>query len=174
MIETLPVLIKSENEQLIEGKNPLVSPMDRHSMHIKEHKSVLADPELRMDANLVKISMDHIEAHLNALRQTDPSLQMCGEQPLPPLVDPNAPQEQPPQDPNGPPPNAQHVVHHQAPARVLERSPMNDIMQGGPENGPGGNKISGQGVNNESLPGVPTPPAPFNNLPTDPSQMIPG
>jgi len=80
------MLIKKENEELLEGKNPLVSPMDKHSVHIDEHSAVIADPDLRNDPNLVKIVMDHIEAHMNALRNTDPALlQMRGEQALPPL-----------------------------------------------------------------------------------------
>jgi hypothetical protein len=80
------LLIKKENEDLLEGRNPLVSPMDKHSVHIDEHSAVLADPDLRSDPDFVKIVMDHIEEHLNMLRNTDPALlQIRGETPLPPL-----------------------------------------------------------------------------------------
>ena len=80
------MLIKKENEELMEGKNPLVSPMDKHSVHIDEHSAVIADPDLRNDPALVKIVMDHIQAHMDALRNTDPALlQIRGEQALPPL-----------------------------------------------------------------------------------------
>lgn len=94
MMELL--LIKSENEQMLDGEPPIVSPLDSHSLHIKEHKSVLADPDLRRDPVLVKVALDHIESHLNMLRTTDPALlQIVGQQQLPPLEqavgDPNAP-----------------------------------------------------------------------------------
>jgi len=96
------LLIKKENEELMEGKNPLVSPMDKHSVHIDEHSAVLADPELRNDPNFVKTVMDHIEGHMNALRNTDPALlQMRGEQALPPLQQNNNPPGGQPQ--GGPP-----------------------------------------------------------------------
>jgi hypothetical protein len=86
------LLIQSENERLLEGDLPIVSPLDQHSLHIQEHKSVLADPELRKNADLVKISLDHIQEHLNALRNTDPALlQLVGEQPIPPLAPPMEP-----------------------------------------------------------------------------------
>jgi hypothetical protein len=80
------LLIKSENEQMLEGKDVLVSPLDKHRLHINEHKAVLSDPDLRRDPELVRIVLDHIEKHLNALRETDPALlQLVGEQPLPPI-----------------------------------------------------------------------------------------
>lgn len=96
------LLIKSENEQMMEGKNPIVSPLDQHRLHINEHKAVLADPEFRNDQMLVKTTLDHIEAHLNALRNTDPDLlALVGEQPLGPAGGSAA--NQPPMGPGGPP-----------------------------------------------------------------------
>jgi len=68
------MLIKKENEQLLEGINPPVSPMDKHSVHIDEHSAVLADPDLRTDPNFINTVMDHIQGHLQALRETDPAL----------------------------------------------------------------------------------------------------
>src|SRR5271165_6011757 len=80
------LLIQSENEKLMDGEAPLVSPMDSHRSHIIEHRAVLADPDLRKDPNLIKNVLDHIEMHMDALSNTDPRLlQLIGEQPLPPL-----------------------------------------------------------------------------------------
>lgn len=138
------LLIKKENEQLLEGENPLVSPLDKHSEHIQEHKSVLADPDLRVDPNLVKTVMDHIEAHVNALRTTDPSLlQMIGEQALPPLQ-PN----------NGNPPGGQPDGQgpQQPPQGALQGSPNSDMMQPqGPPNQPG-QSVQGPGGEQAGLP----------------------
>lgn len=96
------LLIKRENEHLMEGQNVPIASYDAHKMHIVEHKSVLSDPELRRDVNLIKSVNDHIQAHLDALRNTDPDLLVIlGEQPLPPAgitqqgpPQPGAPQEQ--------------------------------------------------------------------------------
>ena len=77
------MIIKKENEELMEGRNPLVAPTDKHSIHIDEHSSVISDPDLRNDPAFLKNVMDHIEQHLNMLRTTDPGLlQMRGEQAL--------------------------------------------------------------------------------------------
>lgn len=79
------LLIKSENESLVEGQLVLAVATDQHSLHIKEHKCVLADPDLRKDPSLVQRTLDHIQEHINLLRGTDPQLlAMMGEQALTP------------------------------------------------------------------------------------------
>ncbi len=146
------LLIKKENEELMEGKNPLVSPMDKHSVHIDEHSAVLADPDLRSDPNFVKVVMDHIEAHLNALRTVDPALlKIRGEQPLPPL-----------QPQNGNPPGGQpNAPGPQQPPQAALNGPNAAMMSpaAGQMSGPGMNKMQGPGVVNESLPSLPKVPA---------------
>lgn len=138
------MLIKKENEQLMEGENPLVSPLDKHSEHIQEHKAVLADPDLRNDPQLVKNVMDHVEGHVNALRTTDPSLlQMIGEQPLPPLqpMNGNPPGGQPNMDPNQP----------QPPQGALQGSPNSDMMAQQQQIQPG-QAIQGPGGEQTNMP----------------------
>lgn len=106
------MLIKSENESLMEGKDIIVSPLDSHRMHITEHKAVLADPDMRKDQTLVKSVIDHIEQHMDALRNTDPALlQLIGEQPLAP--------------PQGPPPGA-------GPSGPVPPPSQSNSAQGGP------------------------------------------
>jgi hypothetical protein len=76
-------LIRSENERLLDGENPQATALDQHRMHIQEHKSVLADPDLRKDPTLVTNTLNHIQTHINYLRTADPDLLMLiGEQPL--------------------------------------------------------------------------------------------
>lgn len=153
------LLIKSENEQLLEGRDVIVSPLDKHRLHINEHKAVLSDPDLRRDAGLVKITLDHIEKHLNALRETDPALlQLVGEQPLPPVG-----------MGQGPLPGQQMPTNES-----LEGSPMDQLMmtQGGNvQSGETIRAMTGQGA---QTPNMPSPPAPFENLPVTADQMIPG
>lgn len=89
------LLIKSENEKMLEGGNPIVSPLDQHVMHINEHKAVLADANVRENPDLVKVVMDHIEAHFMALQNVDPRLlAIVGQQGLQPQPAPQVPNEQ--------------------------------------------------------------------------------
>lgn len=150
------LLIKSENEKLLSGENPIVSPLDRHMLHINEHRVVIGDSELRNNPVLVKATMDHIEAHLNALRSTDPALlQLVGEQPLPPLQPQQPPQGQPgqPQQQQGGAPQAHNIPQ-------TMQAMQGHVQAGQQVVGP-----NGQGV---ALPKLPVPPKPFNNQPVKP------
>jgi hypothetical protein len=138
------MLIKKENEELLEGKNPLVSPMDKHSVHIDEHSMVLADPELRQDPNFVKTVMDHIEAHMSALRNTDPALlQMRGEQALPPLQqnNNNPPGGQPTSGPSQPQGNAPQSNI----APVMSPAQGQSVASGNGAQGPGVTNVNPSG-----------------------------
>jgi hypothetical protein len=158
--------IKQENEQLLNGEAPLVAPTDKHSMHIQEHKSVISDPELRNDPDLVKVVMDHIEGHLNALRNTDPALlQIIGEQPLPPLQMPGQPPPgMPPQGPMMPPPGPMMPQGQQGPPPLKQPMPTKKVIQSSKVseiNSPvmgqvsPGQQISGPGITNVALPKLP-------------------
>lgn len=132
------LLIRRENELMMDGESPIVSPLDTHQLHIMEHKSVLADPELRRDPALVKNVLDHIEGHLDALRNTDPALlQITGQQPLPPA---------------GMPPEGQMAPEGQAPEGE-GAAPMMAPNQGLTVPG---QPIQGPNVDNVGLPNLPT------------------
>jgi hypothetical protein len=152
------LLIKSENEQMLEGKKVIVSPLDKHRLHINEHKAVLSDPDFRKDPELVRTVLVHVEEHLNSLRETDPALlQLIGEQPLPPLG-----MEQ------GPFPGQEMPTN-----QSLQGSPMEQLLAS-----QGGNVQSGETVKTSTgravqMPNMPTPPPPFENMPVSPEQMIP-
>lgn len=144
------LLIKSENEMMMNGEVPLVAPTDRHKEHILEHSNVLSDPDLRKDPVLAKVVMDHIEDHMNALYNTNPDLlAMVGEVALaPPGQQMGAPGEQP---------GAADVM---APPQGLPQP---------------GEQVSGPGIEQGvNLPNMPKPPEPFSALPTDPSQVQQG
>jgi len=84
------LLVRAERERLVDGTTPVVAVLtDAHSLHIREHKAVLADPDLRMDAELVQRTLSHIQEHINIL--SDPNvaniLMLLGEQPIaPPMM----------------------------------------------------------------------------------------
>lgn len=151
------LLIKSENEQMLEGKDVIVSPLDKHRLHINEHKAVLSDPDFRRDPELVRVVLDHIEKHLNSLRETDPSLLLLvGEQPLPPLGQAAGPMpgQQMPAPPSG------------------QQSPMDQLLASQGGNVSSGETIKAQGTPMQ-VPEIPTPPPPFENLPVSASQVVP-
>lgn len=84
------MLINSENEKLLEGTQVFAHPLDLHSLHIKEHRSVISSPELRDNPELLKQVNDHIQEHIDMLRAVQPDLLMImGEQPLNPDVGPD-------------------------------------------------------------------------------------
>lgn len=86
-------VINTENESLLMDEPVIAIALDAHAMHIREHKSVLSDPILRFDKELVERTLAHINEHIVMLRETDPSLlAITGEQPVGPQGGtPNAP-----------------------------------------------------------------------------------
>lgn len=97
------LLIKAENERLVEGEAEVLAiDTDNHALHIREHKTVLADPDARLDADLVARTLAHIQEHIDALRQVQPDLlSITGQQPLAPQGgSPVSPGNAAPQQPN--------------------------------------------------------------------------
>ncbi len=188
--------IRGENEALVEGGEVVALLTDQHSLHIKEHKSVLADPELRKDAELVKRTLDHIQEHINQLKNGDPeTLMMMGEKPLSPPQGPGGPppgpgpggpppggpppppggpphQGPPPQQHRGPPPPQQHPGAPPGQRPGLHPGAMpgpNQNVQMQPLNGTT-NASAAQGI---QTPGLPKPPGQFSGMPVLASQMKP-
>lgn len=145
------LLIKGENERLMNGVNPLVAPTDMHAEHINEHKSVISDPDLRNNPALLNTVMDHIQDHINALTNTDPRiLAITKQQPLPP-----------PQAPGGNPPGPQQPPMPGKTAMGQSTAPgINQPQQGLVK---AGEQIVGPGGAGAKMPKVPHPPAPFQN-----------
>lgn len=78
--------VKKENEYLMTGKLVRALAYDSHKLHILEHRSILADPELRQNPEVERAVNTHIQEHIDALRIIDPDvLMLLGEQPLIPM-----------------------------------------------------------------------------------------
>lgn len=88
------LLIKSENEQLADGIKQIAIITDQHAQHILEHKTVLANPEVRVDPqsqNVLQATLSHIQDHINFLQTGQPALiQLIHQQSLPPPAPPAA------------------------------------------------------------------------------------
>lgn len=139
------LLVQSENEKLLNGEQPQAAMLDSHRLHITEHKSVLSDPDLRQDPNLVQQTLAHIQEHINYLKTTDPDLlNLIGEKPI--QAPPEAAMGQAPEGaPGQPPPMSQGPQGGGGPSGVMQMNPFNNGKVQGP---------NGQGVNVPNLPKV--------------------
>lgn len=185
------MLIKGENEKMLDGKSVNVLDIDDHKNHIMEHKAILSDPDLRQDPNLTQIVLKHIQEHIDALRQADPDLlQLLGQQPLHPPgmqqggpppggMPPGPPQPQGPQQ--GPPPGPQHGPPHGPPHRAKPAPnpngpppqpgtmpPVPNPAQQGVPLSPGAQNA---GIHLPKIPGPAHPPGQFAHLPTNPADV---
>jgi hypothetical protein len=151
------LLIKRENEFMMEGRDVMADMLDTHQLHIMEHRTILSDPELRMNPELRLTVQNHIQEHIDMLRMVDPDLLMLtGQQPL---MNPNMPQMPPPM--SGPmPQQGQGMGPMMTPPNGMPQNPQ-DMITG--QGNPGG----------QQLPNMPTPPAPFQNMPVNPQDMMP-
>jgi hypothetical protein len=134
------MLIRSENERLVDGeKEVLALATDNHALHLTEHQTVLADPDLRLDVELVQRTLAHIQQHITLLRETDPDLlTMMGQQPLGPVGGSPVSAENVPQTPMNPQgemplnnpeaqsmaPNLEGLPEPAQPAPVVDNRPM--------------------------------------------------
>lgn len=141
-IQTELLLIRAENEKLVTGDSVIAIATDQHNEHINCHKSVLADPDLRQDPDLVNRTLSHIQEHINLMRTTDPDLlNILGVQPL---------QQQQQLPPSGP--------EAGNPAESLQ-PPAQGMIGTGQQ--PGEQRVTGPGIENGiNLPKVPQPPKP--------------
>lgn len=94
--------VKRENEKMLRGEKVPVLATDAHMYHIKKHKAILDDPDMRDPNNpAVQQVLEHILEHVEMLRSTDPGLlAIMQEQPLGPAAG------TPPANPQGMDPNA--------------------------------------------------------------------
>lgn len=117
-------LIKRENEDMLEGKPVMADILDRHSLHIIEHRSVISDPDLRSNPELTAKVRAHIQEHIDMLRNVNPDLLMLiKEQPLNPEQMAGNPSLPPgPMNPNGQP--QQGSLPNMGPQNAGETSEM--------------------------------------------------
>jgi hypothetical protein len=148
--QTEELCIKSENEALMGGENPPVILTDDHKKHVLMHKAILGDPEIRKNPELTQMVLAHIQEHVSQAQTIDPNLlSWLGYQPLPPPQQPMGPP--PGQGPQGGPPGPGPQQGPQKPDMPMSPAPAAQ---------PG-----------SSLPNIPSPPPPFQNLPTNPADV---
>ncbi len=98
------MMIRSENEDLSDGKPAKAVLTDQHKLHIVEHATVLDSPEVRTNPQIVNAVIAHIQEHIQILKTAPPELlQLLGEQSLAPPPAPPPGAGAPPAGPGGPP-----------------------------------------------------------------------
>jgi hypothetical protein len=124
------ILIKKENEMLMDGKLPPIVETDWHATHINEHQAVLADPEIRQNPQIREAILAHMRAHLDMLKYGDPEmLMMLGQQPLGQGgMPPGAPGQPPQGGPAGAPPAPGNADANSTIPQV-EGSPAPEVLQ---------------------------------------------
>lgn len=104
------LLMKAENEELMEGKQVQALLTDDHAIHILEHSCVLNSPDARKRPDIIEVTLGHIQEHLNIAKTMPPDLAMVLKQAslataqapmaqggapqgegMPPVLDPTAP-----------------------------------------------------------------------------------
>ena len=119
------MLIKKENEALMQGQKQTAIVGDKHILHAQEHRSVISDPYLRDRANkgdplamkVVQYTLEHIDEHKRLSQTQDPFWSIVsGEQPTP-----QGPP--PPPGPQGPGPQGPMPPQGQAPPQGAPEQP---------------------------------------------------
>lgn len=89
------ILVRAENEALMEGRPVIALLTDDHSLHMREHQSVLADPSLRFDNALVDRTLAHMQEHINILSNPNVANILIQNKQTP-IAPPQMPQQMPP------------------------------------------------------------------------------
>jgi hypothetical protein len=152
------LLIRAENERLIEGTSPVQAILtDDHSLHIREHQATLADPDLRLDPDLVQRTTLHLQEHLDIL--SNPALAnmliALGQTPIAP---PPQAQPMPPQGGEGGAPPAAASPQAGSPQDMMTNPQAQDISV----------QTQAEGM----MPAPATPPEGFEELPQTSQQLF--
>lgn len=92
--EAKTLLLRSENEAILDGQNPPVAPFDNHAEHLRENYTPLCSPEVRGPNGqaISNAGLGHQQDHLKMWAQLSVSPQgqailfATGQQPLPPPI----------------------------------------------------------------------------------------
>jgi len=76
-------LIRSENEDLQDGKPVSSLITDKHDLHIQEHLTLLSSPESRANPQIVALVLGHIQEHKMQWESADPMILQLSQTPPP-------------------------------------------------------------------------------------------
>lgn len=119
-------LIESENEAMLEGQETPVLITDNHPMHVYKHKTLLNEPNVRVNGAITKAVLDHIQEHVNQAKGGDPFLMGMANTGKMPEGPP--PQSGPPPS-GGAPPTGPKLLP--AEGTINKANPAKDLLAGG-------------------------------------------
>jgi hypothetical protein len=138
--ETQLILVKAENEALLQGKAILPAITDNHVMHILEHTANIDTVEARLNPNepYVVQTLNHIQAHVNMLTTINPVLAgIIGDPTLPPGTPSELQMPKAPPAPQGAPLPGAGPAGIPAPAELQNKQPGGPTQPGAvPNQGP--------------------------------------
>jgi hypothetical protein len=124
------ILIRSENEMMMRGENPIVLNTDNHPQHILEHKEIASDPAMRNNPQLMQALNQHQLDHIEAMKSLDPDVAaILGLQPLPSQQQALTP---PPGDPSIPGNDPNQVELPAEPGQLPEEQRLPSLPNGTP------------------------------------------
>ena len=135
--------VRAENEELRKGVDVKAVITENHAMHIKEHRSLIENPDAKKDPKSLALVLSHIQDHINLWVSMPPALMMVTNQQPPPQGNTQIPGlDQPGPAPQGAP----------NPATVVNRNNMgavpNDMLPDEPSMP--NNPLTGEQFNNET------------------------
>ncbi len=132
------LLIRKENELMVDGKDCKVLAIDQHQKHIEGHVAILSDPDLRNEEELSNRVLGHIQSHIDALRTVNPDLLMVlKQQPLQPMGAPAGPPPGMEGDQGAGPPAQQGPADPSAPMQTPPQGQEGMQVQGEQMTAPG-------------------------------------
>lgn len=119
-------LIQSENDAMMDGQPVIALVTDNHAQHILKHKTLLNDPMIRFNNQMVQGILNHIEEHNRLAREGDPMLMAMATTGKMPEMPPPPPQGMP--GGQGEEPPSENVI----PGDVADQAaqPADDLLEG--------------------------------------------
>ncbi len=123
-------LIESENENMMSGQPAPVLITDNHPLHVFKHKTLLNDPNVRMNSDIVQGVLAHIQEHEELAKTGDPVLMGMANTGQMPQIPPE--QQGPPPGAGGPPGQIAPASPNGLGEGTNEpANPATDLLQGG-------------------------------------------
>jgi hypothetical protein len=121
------LLVRAENEAMLEGQPHMAHVGEMHADHIQGHLNLLASPEAKANDQLVTAVLAAVQEHLDLWRTADPAILMITGQQPPPM-----PMQPPPPPPGGQPPQGD-IQPPTLEAQQPQGPNMPNLPQGAPE-----------------------------------------
>lgn len=70
------IMVRKENENMQDSKPVRAIMTDDHSLHVREHMTLLDNPEVRENEQLTNMVLEHVQSHISLAETMSPTLSM--------------------------------------------------------------------------------------------------